>query len=424
MNINTKSEKLFDILGLVDEKLIDEAQDNMLHKFYSKNVWIKRVAIVACVLITIGCVTWYGAYFDLNQERLLGVGGSSADGTYEKLPMLDIDTDGFYSGSMGYEGYMANDISELSNQNPWSEDAKIKTLPVYQNPRSYDKDGRAQKPNIEKMKRVLFDVARRLKVDLGNVQIKDDYPDEDTIKKVTEKYASTGDKVPMEFFGTSMIFIEDKEMKIKVDSNLATTIEFISAITLPQKYNFTHYSSYAEIMEVSKYLKNEYKDIIHMENPEINIYGGDYSVGEGEAWREWTISFFDKSGGIEQEMLNYNFSKTEFYCNDEGKLFLARIYKTDLSQKLGDYPIISPQKAKEMLSENKYITTVPEEFPGKKYIKKIELIYRGGREQTYLPYYRIYVDMPTMKNTYGAYYIPAVEEEYIANMQLWDGSFN
>ncbi len=45
-----------------------------------------------------------------------------------------------------------------------------------------------------------------------------------------------------------------------------------------------------------------------------------------------------------------------------------------------------------------------------------------------MPYYRFYVELPEEKraglNNYGAYYVLAVEKEYLTNMPVWDGSFN
>jgi hypothetical protein len=64
------------------------------------------------------------------------------------------------------------------------------------------------------------------------------------------------------------------------------------------------------------------------------------------------------------------------------------------------------------------------------YVAKVELVYRtGGTEQYFMPYYRFYVELPDMERenglkTYGAYYVPAVEGEYISNMPVWDGRFN
>ncbi|MDE7188046.1 MAG: hypothetical protein K2O13_11150, partial [Lachnospiraceae bacterium] len=77
-----------------------------------------------------------------------------------------------------------------------------------------------------------------------------------------------------------------------------------------------------------------------------------------------------------------------------------------------------------------YITTVPYEMPGKKYIAKRELIYRTNNyEEYYMPYYRFYIELPDMEKDngikqYGVYYVPAVNESYITNMPIWDGSFN
>ena len=54
---------------------------------------------------------------------------------------------------------------------------------------------------------------------------------------------------------------------------------------------------------------------------------------------------------------------------------------------------------------------------------------KADYDEYFIPYYRFYVELPEAEadhdlNTYGAYYVPAVQEKYIANMPLWDGSFN
>ena len=50
-------------------------------------------------------------------------------GNKPDLPKLTI-TENNIDG-MGFEGYMAYDISELINANPWQEDIPLTTLPVY-----------------------------------------------------------------------------------------------------------------------------------------------------------------------------------------------------------------------------------------------------------------------------------------------------
>lgn len=83
-----------------------------------------------------------------------------------------------------------------------------------------------------------------------------------------------------------------------------------------------------------------------MENPQINIYAGDY---DNDLQRNYQISFFDAGKDTTEAIINYNFRWVEFYCDDEGKLFLVRTRQTDLSEKTGDYPIITEEEAKDYL---------------------------------------------------------------------------
>lgn len=46
-----------------------------------------------------------------------------------------------------------------------------------------------------------------------------------------------------------------------------------------------------------------------------------------------------------------------------------------------------------------------------------------------MPYYRFLVELPQEARenglkSYGAYYVLAVEEEYLTGLPVWDGSFN
>lgn len=177
----------------------------------------------------------------------------------------------------------------------------------------------------------------------------------------------------------------------------------------------------------AEYLKTEYKDFIGFENPQVNIHGGGYNI---YARQMYYIEFFDAGGNDTEQIINYNFNRAAFYCDDEGNLTMARIYQPDLSKKVGDYPIISLAQAGEMLSKGNYLTSVPYEMPGPEYVRKVELIYRRGElEEYYMPYYRFYAELPEEEREnglkdYGAYYVPAVESTYISNMPTWDGSFN
>ena len=323
-------------------------------------------------------------------------------GDISELPMLTIGE--ILSDGMGFEGYMAYDISELVNANPWNDSLELSTLPVYQNQLTYDENYTVSGVDFNKMRKFLVEIARRFGLDTKWLKI-----------------TSEETKYSTEFI------TEADDLKIKVDQNLTATISFHPAVSLPNKYNFTHYASYEDISAVAEYLKTEYNDIIDINIPQVNIYGGEYNV---HAKQKYSIAFFDANGNDTEQIVNYNFNRVTFSCDDEGKLFLARIYQPDLSQKVGDYPIITSEQARELLSNGNYITSVPYEIPGLEYVKKVELVYRTGEyEVYYMPYYRFYVELPEEQRdnglkTYGTYYVPAVNGDFISNMPTWNGSFN
>ena len=83
-------------------------------------------------------------------------------------------------------------------------------------------------------------------------------------------------------------------------------------------------------------------------------------------------------------------------------------------------------EAFQQLEQGHYITSVPYEVTDMERVGKVELVYRNARtEETFLPYYRFYVALPEEQKdgltTFGAYYVPAVQEAYIANILSPEG---
>jgi len=342
----------------------------------------------------------------------------------QSLPMLRIEEKS--SGGMGFEGYIAHDVSELVSANPWREEMGLSALPVYRNPLSYDENGIAQKADFGKMRELLLETAERLGLAAEELTVRDNVPDEETQRKITEKFQSVGDTVPEGYFAPTELSVEADGVTVSVDQTMTAEISFEPAVPLPEGYTFTHYASYEELTAVAGYLQSAYEDLLHMEDPQVNIYGGDYNFYGQQGY---SLEFFDGAGSDTQQILSYNLRRTAFYCNDEGELFIIRIYRPDLSEKSGDYPIISLEEASALLEEGHYITTVPYAMPGASCVKKAELIYRTEGQAYLMPYYRFYVELPEEERengmkTYGAYYVPAVEERYIENMPVWDGGFN
>jgi hypothetical protein len=418
-----KNEKLLEKIGEISEEYIAEA--NPAAKATRKRLWIKWGALAACLTLAV-----------LTIIKMIPANQVETEPEPGNLPMLSITEDS--GGAMGFEGYKAYDISEIVNHNPWTETAGISSLPVYENSMAYDENNQVSDADFDKMKEFLLNVATRLGMDADSLEITDNAPNEKTQAAIRKKFEQVGENVPNGFFSPTTVLAEGNGVKIEVDWQMTAKITFDPAITLPHKYNFTNYATYEQVAAVAEYLKEKYKDFIGMDNPQVNIHGGDYSIFSGESVKtygtrqaqRYSIEFYDGSGDITKQIINYNFNRVAFYCNDDGKLFLARVFQPDLSDKVGDYPIITADEAKDLLKNGNYITTVPEELPDLEYVAKVELIYlTGGTEQYFMPYYRFYVELPDMEmenglKTYGAYYVPAVEGKYISNMPIWDGQFD
>jgi hypothetical protein len=409
-----KNEKLLEKIGEISEDYIAEA--NPTAKTIKERPWVKWGVLAACLaLAALAVIKIVPAY---------PVGPVTGRGD---LPMLEITED---SGkAMGFEGYMAYDISEIVNNNPWTDTAEISTLPVYKNVLSYDENYQISGADFDKMKELLLTIASRLGMDAAHLEITDNAPDEKTQAAITEKFAETGERAPEGYFSPSAVIIEDNGIEIEVDQQMTATITFDPAIALPDEYNFTPYATYEQVAAVADYLKEAYKDFIGMDDPKVNIHGGDYAVFSGEERarygvqqaQDYGIEFYDGSGDITSQIINYNFNRVAFYCDDDGKLFLARVFQPDLSGKVGDYPIITADEAKELLEKGNSITTVAEEFPGSEYVAKVELVYfTDGTEHYFMPYYRFSVELSEKEGnglkTYGAYYAPAVEGAYLSTM--------
>lgn len=352
--------------------------------------------------------------------------GTQETGGMTGLPMLSVAETG-QGEAEGYEGFQVHDISELVNANPWKEEMEIPALPVYENVLSYDENYIPQGGDFNKMREFLLEVAGSLGLDEESLTITDDVPDEETRQIITEKLQMGGGTVPEGYFNPTKLIGEGKGLKIEVNQAMTAKVSFEPAQSLPEKYHFTHYAAYEELAQTAEYLEDEYADFIGMEHPTVNIHGGSYNI---YLQQSYGIEFYDWAEDIVQRIINYNFNRVAFYCDDQGKLFLARNFRPNLSKMVGEYPIITAEDAKGLLLKGNYITTVPYEMPGEEFIGKVELVYRTGeREKYYMPYYRFYVELPEAAmddglKAYGAYYVPAVESAYISDMPVWDGSFN
>lgn len=391
-------EQNLDLEQRADEKESEHGKGQIFYAWKKSKKWLKWGVAAACFTLMV-CSIYVVSRNDITKNP---------SEELPNLPMLTL-SDTIEDGEMGFEGYWAYDSAELVNANPWSEDLEIDTLPVYQNPLTYNADFVTEGVDFEQMQAFLLEIAERLGLESDTLTLTDD-------AKAQEKLGESLGFSEGSFHATKVI-AETEGIRIEVEQTMMATIIFEPCISLPDEYQFTTYASYEELSVVADYLQTEYKDIIGLDYPQINISGGDYDIC---AKQSYLIHFFDGARTKEEQILQYNFNPITFYCNDEGKLCMIRIYQPDLSKKVGDYPIITQEEAEKLLLEGAYLSSVPYEVQGTESIKKVELIYRTGLqlEQYYMPYYRFYVELPEegiddMK-CYGIYYVPAVNGAYIS----------
>ncbi|MBQ3530632.1 MAG: hypothetical protein IJA05_01780 [Oscillospiraceae bacterium] len=403
-----KAEDISEAMNNINEDFIESANERRKPKS-RKSSWVKWVSAAAAIAV----FAFAGAKAfvpDRPEQNDNPVGGTESE-YGSVLPILEyIESD---ATAYGFEGYMAYDISELENGNPWNEKMVFEALPVFRN-NSFNEVGIAY-PGIgeETMLKKLNSITGGEHGEIEYSRVGD---------------FSSGSGIPDDFVDRIEADFGNCAIEIQSNGTIVVTYNGFEGEELPEGYSFTYNNtSEGEAFETIKYIHQNYSDIIGL--PEATFVTSKEYTFSGEEIRDYNI--YDFSGDEISDMLNFSFNEVQLAPNDEGKLMLIRINdKLSCAEKIGDYPIISPEEAKDMLLKGGYITTVPYEMPGEKYIANTELIYRSGiGENIWMPYYRFLVELPEMAQenglkNFGAYYVPAVKAEFITGLPLWNGSFN
>lgn len=315
----------------------------------------------------------------------------------EALPSLTIFHVGSRAagGTAGGSGYLAYATSDLSNTNPWTETTELSTLPVFRNPVEYNEHLEIINADYDKMKSYLLHVADSLNLDAEQLDIED-----------------TG-------YGLSA-GAENIGITIRPNLTGSVYLPYESGIALPAKYDISPEASYEDNQKTAKYLRKTYKDLINMKNPKIKVGSGNFNQNN-------TVMFYEAAGNLTEQIVNYNFNNIYFYGNNDGTLGGVHLFQYDISQKIGDYPVISLEEAKDLLAAGSYYGgnapnywsgpgPMPGSvFPGFEYVQKVELLYLPSHSHNiYIPFYAFYVD--------SCYYVPAIDPQYITNMPV-DGEF-
>jgi len=450
-----KTEDLMDCIGQTDDKLILEADVNSITTHPATRSWIKSAAAAAAVCLL--------AAIPFVKGRL------SPPPDYSDLPKLSVNADSItLGGGMGFEGHMAYDISELANGNPWTEKSSLKTLPVFRNTRRWDENGfPVNGLSPEEMLAETEKIAKLLGLEvLSRYTLPQAEPEPTTVQiapvpsepmpEPREKYDPNtriyqanadckGAAIAVHDSGHIVLTLTPETVglakdlgKLKAYSSFSVNFDFGTELAdhtdyekgmpLPNGFRFAfENTSREQAAEITAYLFAQYGSFADIKKPGYDLFA-DYNIYGALIRLNTTV--FENAGSLTERILNYHFNGLSFSASDLGGLSAIRYGKTDLSQKIGDYPIITAAKARKLLLENHYITTVTEKFPGEEYIANAELMYRvHGREAIFMPYYKFLVELPSMARgngmkDFGVYYVPAVQSAFLENLPVWDGSFN
>lgn len=404
-----KSERILYALSQVRGDFVEQAYPGAVK---ARRGWMKYAAAAACL-----CAVLAGA-LALGTHR-------GAPAATDTLPIIDIPELG--AGTMGFEGCMYYGASEIENGNPWREDMVFETLPVFKNG-AWDPSGAGAPGGLEEKE--LRERLEAAAAALGTqvLETEEQYAVETKTQKGSGAVTSIAARTEI---GTLRAYA-DGDINYDLWSNYPwNQADGIEPIELPEQYSFTHHGTTEEqALETMEYLTGVYADFLGFEEPAL-IVSGDYDI-YGRYNRSYEV--YDAAGDDVQDMLNYAFCRASFGPDDDGRL--SSVWLRDglsLLEKIGDYPIISIDEARQQLIDGQYQTSVPYEMPGEEYIARVELTYRSSRlEEVLLPYYRFYVELPEAESagsglglkTFGAYYVPAIESQYIGNAEIYRGQFN
>lgn len=382
--------EFLDKMSLADPAYVEEA-DRPVKK---RTAWRKWGAMAACLAVLLGVGF---LFFPRSSPDV-------PDPVPTELPTLPVSM-GPSLGGYGFEGYYVRDISELKNTSPSQIGSLPDTLPVFRNAAGGYPLQAASEEYMAKMLTLCRSVAGRLGWDAENMTVVWDERSDGLAPTTVTATGADGVKIEVDQFMTVTISYPDRNRPF-------------SENVLP---------TYDDAHKLAEKLLAEYRDLMNFANPQICITGGYYNI-DGE--QSYDIAFVETGGTQTEELLEFFFHGAEFFCNEGGEPWLIHLRCTDLSDKVGDYPIITAQQAQAQLVAGHYITSCGWEMPREAYIRKVELVYRTGEyDEYFMPYYRFYVELLEEAPVEGcmhlaAYYVPAVAEEYLAPLSTWDGRFN
>ena len=210
---------------------------------------------------------------------------------------------------------------------------------------------------------------------------------------------------------------ETAEGTITVYSSHLAIVEYSESLTLPEEYRVpTSVMTKEQAQKVTDYLLEEYGEVMGFENAKGTVQ---VEYDEQDNAR-WYLMGYESAEDQKEEVLNYNLKRINFVLNQEGDLeAIVMVDNMACGREIEEYPLITTEKAEEMLREN-YEGKITEESQ----IENIRLIYLAGEEYSlFLPYYAFDVRASEGGDSgegnlvnYETYYVLAIPEQYVVEL--------
>lgn len=317
---------------------------------------------------------------------------------------------------------VAEDISVLEDLNPWNEELKIDSLPVYE----------MYNLSTTQMNELLKYTVKKMGLTLEDSSfVKNQSPNADKIP-----YSILMGFCEGEYHGVSDVTIVvygtgDVEIRFYKDDSSG------KALFMPDEYCIIDRS--ADESDKARagleYLAGEFADLLPFNSPVLNSYTEKHSMDYADQYaeqktavNEYKYRVYEDSENTVEKILNYNLAYAEFNRDLNVIRGITLTDKLSASEKLGDYPIITAEEARALLLDGKYLIPFSKDYIKNgelkaEDVKKVELVYRFSESKYLVPYYRFYAEIEVVAildglsgvglKEYGEFYVPAVKSEYI-----------
>lgn len=425
-----KKEKLLKSIGGISDKYIKEANpldENGQNIKSSKMGPIVAIgAVAACLCLIALAITRFGqntiipADADEEENTVLSqikpesdTRTNSSSTPEEELPKIKAYAP---SGRIDYKIYNTDNINELETLNPWSESHVYNTMPVFKNLTYLEDSGEAVFiDGMEEMENRAQEVAIKLGEEI-----------------ITTKSVSLADlgkdlqeKVENPEKAILTVEAETNSYTISVTGDMSVSIMPKQPMPVPEEIGMSSQDGVVEELDKGAseqyqkgldYFLDKYGELFHSVTPKAKVPDSVFIQDYPFYW----VAYKGDRITHKQEILDYFFSDISFYTGADGLSMIHVNDKLALMEKIGDYPILTPDEAKQALIDGTYnLSQIPDDSGSgditSEIIEKVELTYEmSNLWDTVAPYYTLYVKGEHEgKDVYFGYQLPAVRPEYL-----------